>query len=111
METSMLSRLLRNLQRSALILLPAAVSAAPGEISKESIQSQGAEHTCFVFIPEAIAGHARAPLVMLLHGFGHDGRSLLDPWKKLASQEGLVLVAPNPLNPEYCATSRTVRRP
>jgi predicted peptidase len=37
---------------------------------------------------------------MLLHGSGHDGRSLLDPWKSLAQREGLLLVAPNSLNPQ-----------
>ena len=37
-------------------------------------------------------------MLVLLHGSGHDGRSLLDPWKKLATREGLVLVAPNAQN-------------
>ena len=36
---------------------------------------------------------------MLLHGSGHDGQSLIDPWKELASHEGVILVAPSSINP------------
>src|SRR5690349_4299047 len=43
-------------------------------------------------------------MVVLLHGSGRDGRSLLDPWRKLADREGLILVAPNAINPAVWQT-------
>jgi predicted esterase len=39
-------------------------------------------------------------LVLLLHGSGHDGKSLIDPWQGLATSEGIVLVAPSASNPQ-----------
>jgi poly(3-hydroxybutyrate) depolymerase len=35
------------------------------------------------------------PAVMLLHGDARDGRSMLDMWKPVADQHGLILIAPN----------------
>ena len=34
------------------------------------------------------------PTIVLLHGGGRDGRSMLDMWKTLAAQEDIVLLAP-----------------
>lgn len=39
------------------------------------------------------------PLVLLLHGSGRDGSSLIEKWKGLASKEGIILAGPNSLNP------------
>jgi poly(3-hydroxybutyrate) depolymerase len=39
------------------------------------------------------------PLLLLLHGSGRRGDSLIKPWKKLAEAEGVVLVAPNSADP------------
>ena len=72
--------------------------AASGGLSKENLDFEGRRHEYFVFVPKMDAGGAPPPMLVLLHGSGHDGRSLLDPWKKLATREGLVLVAPNAQN-------------
>jgi poly(3-hydroxybutyrate) depolymerase len=63
----------------------------------------GTKHDFFVFAPKT-AANTPAPVVVLLHGSGRDGRSLLDPWRKLAEREGLILVAPNAINPEVWQT-------
>jgi predicted esterase len=39
------------------------------------------------------------PLVVLLHGSGRRGDSLVTPWKDLAKKEGVVLAAPDSLDP------------
>src|ERR1017187_3129162 len=82
------------------LILPLMLAAASGEVRKESLKIDGRQHIYFVFVPKTPPGPSGAPLLMLLHGSGHDGLSLLDPWKELASKEGIVLVAPNSINPE-----------
>ena len=84
---------------AVLCALPLSLFAASGGLSKESIDFEGKRHEYFVFVPKIDTGGAPPPMLVLLHGSGHDGRSLLDPWKKLATREGLVLVAPNAQNP------------
>jgi len=37
-------------------------------------------------------------MIVLLHGSGRDGSTLVEPWKDLADKEGLVLVGPNAHN-------------
>ncbi len=63
---------------------------------KETLNFGGKKRTFYVFAPPGLT--APAPLLLLLHGSGHDGMSLIDPWKRLAQQQGLILVAPDSLN-------------
>jgi predicted esterase len=39
-------------------------------------------------------------MIVLLHGSGRDGRSLLETWESLAKKEGIVLVGPDALTRE-----------
>ena len=80
-----------------------AMFAASGTVRKEALEIVGTKHDYFVFAPNA-NGNNPAPIIVLLHGSGRDGRSLLDPWRKLAEREGLILVAPNAINPEVWQT-------
>ncbi|HEV2962577.1 MAG TPA: alpha/beta fold hydrolase [Candidatus Angelobacter sp.] len=80
-----------------LVLLTVSASAAPkSESQKMSITSQGKSRTYYLFVPANSTGPR--PLVLLLHGSGHNGTSLIDPWKGLAEKEGIILVAPDSLN-------------
>ena len=80
----------------AALLLPCALFGAD-QLTKQTLQTEGRTHTYYVFAPESAT--AKAPLLVLLHGSGHDGRSLIDPWRVLAAKEGIVLVAPNSVDP------------
>jgi poly(3-hydroxybutyrate) depolymerase len=80
-----------------LIICACSVFAASGTIRKEALEIAGAKHDYFVFAPNT-AGNTPAPMIVLLHGSGRDGRSLLDPWRKLAGREGVILLAPNAIN-------------
>lgn len=75
-------------------LLAPALAAGASDVKKETFDDSGKKHQYFVFVPGTIS-NTPAPMLVLLHGSGRDGRSILDPWKKLAEREGLVLVAPN----------------
>jgi predicted esterase len=69
---------------------------AKGKVEKEALTFDGKKRTYYLFAPPGLT--APAPLLLLLHGSGHDGTSLIDPWKSLAEKEGLILVAPDSYN-------------
>src|SRR5436190_7874494 len=73
--------------------------AAEAKVEKLTFGSGGATRSYYLFIPDKAAGGS-APLLLLLHGSGHDGKSLIDPWLSLAKSEGIVLVAPDASNPQ-----------
>jgi poly(3-hydroxybutyrate) depolymerase len=81
------------------LLLPLLLTGASGEIHKETLEIDGRQHVYFVFVPSAAPVPSGAPLLMLLHGSGHDGMSQIDPWKELAGKEGIILVAPSSIVP------------
>jgi poly(3-hydroxybutyrate) depolymerase len=71
----------------------AAVAATKPRVQKQSITSDGKERTYYLLVPENIT--APSPLIVLLHGSGHIGMSLIDEWKDLAAREGIILAAPD----------------
>ena len=73
--------------------------AAEGKVEHLTFGSGGATRSYYLFIPDK-AGAGPAPLLLLLHGSGHDGKSLIDPWLPLAKSEGIVLLAPDASNPQ-----------
>lgn len=89
----------RRVQSCCLSLLCLLVLGAPAvqgqdkanKVSKESVISNKKKRTYYAFVPANIK--APAPLIVLLHGSGHDGMSLLEPWKDLAGREGFIVVS------------------
>jgi len=65
----------------------------PDKVAKESLVSNKKKRTYYLFVPAGIK--APAPLIVLLHGSGRDGFSLIDKWKDLASKEGIIIVGPD----------------
>ena len=88
------------MRRPVLLLLglflgiPAALPAK-AKIEKREIVSEGRSRTYYLFVPERPAGAPPAPLLVMLHGSGADGRSLVERWKKLAQKEGIVVAGPD----------------
>jgi len=83
------------------LALACALVIAPAEnkVQKLTFTSGDTKGSYYLFVPEK-AGAGPAPLVLLLHGSGHDGRSLIDPWLGLAKSEGIILVAPSASDPQ-----------
>ena len=79
---------------AALLLstLPAH-ARADGKVSKETIESGGRKRTYYLFAPASLK--PSAPLVVLLHGSGRNGLSLVERWKELAAREGFVIAGPD----------------
>jgi predicted esterase len=68
-------------------------SDKPNQIVKESIVSNKKKRTYYLFVPAS--AKAPAPLIVLLHGSGRGGLSLVEKWKDLASKEGVIIVGPD----------------
>ena len=85
----------------ALVLVAASAAAAtPGKITKESFKFGDRTVTYYLFVPKNITAPGSAPMIVLLHGSGRDGSTLVEPWKKLAEKEGIVLVGPDAQDPQ-----------
>jgi poly(3-hydroxybutyrate) depolymerase len=82
----------------ACVLFLGASSPAPaqdnlGKIVNESILSQKKKRSYYLFVPAGLT--APAPLIVLLHGSGRNGLSLVEKWKDLAAKEGFIVVGPD----------------
>jgi poly(3-hydroxybutyrate) depolymerase len=77
---------------TALAFLTLTAGVAPQKVSKETLSSGGQQRTYYKFIPE---GADQVPLIVLLHGSGRDGTTLINPWESLAKKERIALVAPD----------------
>jgi len=77
----------------------ALVAAADAKVEKLTLGSGRAAHTYYLFVPEK-SDPGPAPLLLLLHGSGRNGMSLVEPWLPLAKSEGIVLLAPDASDPQ-----------
>jgi len=66
---------------------------------KQTLTFAGKKRSYYVFVPSELP--TPAPLLLLLHGSGHDGMSLIDPWQGLAQTQGIILVAPDSHDPAF----------
>ena len=87
-----------------LLLLPNAGISSP-KIQKETFTSHNKKRTYYLFVPETIKPSEPAPLIVLLHGSGRDGLSLVDKWKDLANKEGVVLAGPDAAGSGWSTTA------
>lgn len=79
---------------AAILLLPFAAEARD-EITKELITSQGKTRAYYLYVPPAIKPGSPAPLIVMLHGSGRVGMSLVEKWKDLAKKEGIIIAGPD----------------
>jgi len=86
-----------------MLLLPGS-AAADEKISKEKFESQGKQRTYYLFVPDSAKSASPLSLLVLLHGSGRNGLSLVEKWKDLASKEGFIIVGPDASNGESWRT-------
>jgi poly(3-hydroxybutyrate) depolymerase len=80
---------------STVVVLALATSGYAAErITKETVTSQGTERTYYLFVPDK-AKEKPAPLLVLLHGSGRDGKILVEHWQSMAKKEGIILAGPD----------------
>src|ERR1041385_3822039 len=84
-----------------LILVAGLFTPVAGQkVRKESLEFEGAKRTYYLFVPSVATAEHPAPVVVLLHGSGRNGLSLMDKWQDLANKEGFIAVAPDAITPE-----------
>jgi poly(3-hydroxybutyrate) depolymerase len=66
------------------------------DTTKELIRSQGKDRAYYLFVPKS--AKSAAPLIVLLHGSGRNGMSLVEKWTDLAKKEGIIIVGPDASN-------------
>jgi poly(3-hydroxybutyrate) depolymerase len=64
-------------------------------VKKEFLEIQGERRTFYLFVPEGLNISNPAPLVILLHGSGRTGLSLVEKWTELAKRERFIIVGPD----------------
>jgi len=90
----------------SLTLLYSFPAQASEKIVKQSIVSHGKPRIFYLFVPDNITPTRPAPLIVLLHGSGRNGLSLVEKWKDLASKEGIILAGPDAANPDVWSPSK-----
>jgi poly(3-hydroxybutyrate) depolymerase len=81
---------------AALALVLAAQDAPPPDrIVKQAFGAGGTTRSYYLLVPARVKAEDPAPLIVLLHGSGREGRSLAEPWAALAKQHGIILAAPD----------------
>jgi poly(3-hydroxybutyrate) depolymerase len=68
------------------------------EVQKEITNLGGKARAYYLFVPDKLTKDRPAPLLLLLHGSGRNGFSLVEKWKDLAKKEGVILVGPDAIN-------------
>jgi poly(3-hydroxybutyrate) depolymerase len=79
----------------------AAGASAKDRIEKKSVASESRQRTYYLFVPEGVSREKPAPLLVLLHGSGHNGRLLVEHWQKFAAEEGFILAGPDARDPSH----------
>ena len=82
----------RSIVLLAILVIPTAVQ---DNVTRETMTSEGKTREYFLYAPPTLDPATEAPLLILLHGSGRDGKTLVDPWKSLAKKERIILAGPN----------------
>ena len=78
----------------ALLVIASAEPAFAAGITKETLKIDRDSRTYYLFVPDNL-GPEPAPLLLLLHGSGRDGRPLVDLFRDVASKERVIVVGPD----------------
>ena len=95
---------IKPLVATVIIVLTLLASAQAQKIGKESIRFEDKNRTFYLFVPETSEPSSRMPVIVLLHGSGRNGLSLVERWRDLAKREGVMLAGPDSLNSEEWRT-------
>src|SRR3954471_6748188 len=89
-----------------VLLLSASSVCAKDDITKELITSNGKTRSYYLYVPPTVKADAPVPLVVMLHGSGHVGMSLVEKWKDLAKKENFIIAGPDSSDPEVWAVPK-----
>ncbi|HEY3102935.1 MAG TPA: alpha/beta hydrolase-fold protein [Pyrinomonadaceae bacterium] len=75
----------------AFVLLLPCWLVAKNKIEKQSFTSNNNKRTFYLFVPETLNATQRAPLLLVFHGSGRNGLSLVEKWTNLAAKENFIV--------------------
>jgi poly(3-hydroxybutyrate) depolymerase len=87
-----------------LLFVPVLSASAGPNINKELITSNGKTRAYYLYVPKLVKASTPAPLLVTLHGSGHNGLSLVEKWTDIADKEGLIVAGPDSSNPAVWST-------
>ena len=82
-----------------LLLLSCTSVFARDDITKELITSNGKTRAYYLYVPSTLKPGSKSPLIVMLHGSGRVGMSLVEKWKDLARKEGFIIAGPDSSDP------------
>lgn len=74
------------------------------DVQKQVTQLGGKARAYYLFVPDKLTKDQPVPLLLLLHGSGRNGFSLVEKWKDLAKKERIIVVGPDAINPQIWST-------
>jgi poly(3-hydroxybutyrate) depolymerase len=82
---------------TTLLFLTTVSAPAAGDdiITKELITSQGKTRAFYLYVPPTAGRGTPVPLIVMLHGSGRVGMSLVEKWKDLAKKENFIIAGPD----------------
>ena len=83
---------------TVVLSVSAVSSVAKDDITKELITSNGKTRAYYLYVPSTLKPGTPAPLILMLHGSGRTGTSLVEKWKDYAKKEGIIIAGPDSNN-------------
>ena len=81
-----------------VFLLAGVTASTKDDITKELITSNGKTRAYYLYVPSTVKPESPVPLIVMLHGSGRVGMSLVEKWKDLAKKENFVIAGPDSSN-------------
>lgn len=81
-----------------LVLFSCSPASAGDDITKELITTNGKTRAYYLYVPPSVKAGSPAPLIVMLHGSGRVGMSLVEKWKDLAKKESFIIAGPDSLD-------------
>jgi poly(3-hydroxybutyrate) depolymerase len=91
----MVSRAARAIALAACVPIAAASASRAADVTKETVASRNKTRVYYLYVPSSIPAGSPAPVLVTLHGSTRNGKELVDLWKDVADQEGIVLAGPD----------------
>jgi len=88
-----------------LILLTPLAHAKP-KIEKQSFTSNNKKRTFYLIAPEQLKADEKLPLLLVFHGSGHNGLSIVETWQDVAAKERLIVAGLDSLDPSVWSTTK-----
>jgi poly(3-hydroxybutyrate) depolymerase len=88
-----------------LLTIAASPVLAKPKIERQSFTSNNKKRTVYLFVPERSNSTQPVPLLLVFHGSGRNGLSLVEKWQDLAAKEGFIVAGLDSLDSSRWSTT------